>query len=67
MQVEPSKSEEVTLPTPSAPITILGIAGHTGQIRHFHLQIHDTLEKQVQKQVEQSRLEVVQPHSYQHC
>ena len=65
MQVEPFKSEKVILPTPGTPITILGIAGHTGQIRHFHLQIHDPLEKWVQKQVERFKLEVVKFSNHQ--
>jgi hypothetical protein len=49
MQVKPSKSEEVTVPAPGVPITIWGIAGHTGQIRSFHLQIYNPLEKWVQE------------------
>jgi len=47
MQIEPSKSEEVTLPAPGASITIWGIAGATGQIIPFHLQILDLPEKWV--------------------
>jgi hypothetical protein len=56
MQVEPSKSEEVT---PGHPITIWSITGRTGQIRHFCLQIHDPLEQWDQEQVILSKLEEV--------
>ena len=59
MQVEPSKSEEVTLPASGHHITIWGIAGHTGQIKHFCLQIHNHLKKWVQEQVEPSKSEEV--------
>jgi len=59
MQVEPSKSEEVNWPAPGDPINIWGIAGHTGQINHSHLQIHNALEKWVQEQVEPSKSEEV--------
>jgi len=59
MQVKPSKSEEATPPAPGVPITIWGIAGHTGQIKHFCLQIHNPLKKWVQEQVEPSKLGTV--------
>ena len=59
VQVESSKSEEVTQPAPGAPINIWGIAGLTHRIRHFRLQIHNLLEKSVQEQVEPSKLEEV--------
>jgi len=59
VQVESSKSEEVTQPAPGAPITIWGIAGPTNRIRHFRLQIHNLLEKSVQEQVEPSKSEEV--------
>jgi hypothetical protein len=59
MQVEPSKSEDVTLPALGAPITIWGIAVHTGQISHSHLPIHDPLKKWVQEHVEPSKSEEV--------
>ena len=55
MQVEWSQSEEVVL----VPYYHLGIVGPVGQIRHFHLQIHDPLEKWVQEQVEPSKSEQV--------
>jgi len=47
MQIEQSNSEQVTQPSPSAPITILGIAGATGQNEHFRVQIHHLLEQKV--------------------
>ena len=49
--------EHVTQPSPGAPITILGIAGATGQSRHFCVQIHDLLKKRVWVQVEPSKTE----------
>ena len=64
MQVESSKSEEVTQPAPGAPITIWGIAGPTNRIRHFCLQIHNLLEKLVQEQVEPSKSKKVMFHEY---
>jgi len=59
MPVEPSKSEDVILPALGAPITIRGIAVHTGQISHSHLQIHNPLKKWVQEHVEPSKSEEV--------
>jgi hypothetical protein len=67
MQVEPFKLEEVTLLTPGAPITILGIAGQIGQIRHFYLQIDNLLTKWVQEQVKQSKIkpdQIFKPPSF---
>jgi hypothetical protein len=59
MQVEPSKSEEVTLPASGHPITIWSLTGRTRQIRHFCLQIYDPLKKWIQEQIILSKLEEV--------
>jgi len=49
------------------PITILSIAGATGQNRHFCVQIHDLLKKWVWVQVELSKMEGVNFHTAEVC
>jgi hypothetical protein len=62
-KLEQSNLEQVTWPSPSAPITVFGIADATGQNRHFCAQIHDLLKKWVQVQVELSKTEGVKFHT----
>jgi hypothetical protein len=48
---------------PGASITVFGIAGATGQNRHFCAQINDLLKKWVQVQVKPSKMEGVKFHT----
>jgi len=63
IQIEWSNLEQVTRPSPGAPITILGIAGAAGQNRHFCVQIHDLLKKWVWVQAKPSKTEGVKFHT----
>jgi len=63
IQIERSNLEQVTWPSPGAPITILGIAGAVGQNRHFCVQIHDLLKKWVWVQVKPSKTEGIKFHT----
>ena len=49
----------MTKPPPGVPITILDVTHATGQIKQFHGQIHDLLEKWVQAQIKPSQTEEV--------
>ena len=57
MQVEPSQSEMVTQPAPGVPITIFGIAGATGRIKSWDIDIRIVLKNPVLDQVKPSQSE----------
>ena len=62
MQVEPSKSEMVTQPASGVPITIFDIAGATGRIKSWDIDIHILLENTVPEQVKSSKSEDLKFH-----